>query len=237
MIAGGDAGDGAAADGVRRWPSALPDVAAFAAGLGIAWCLGWRVRDLVWSLWLSSLLVGYSIIVWKIFGPAVSDFLRPPATGATLGVRAAAAGVRMFGGLFVLAFFTVHFGMFHYVHSVILNHFFHAVDNAPRGFPKAALYLNVLREYWPFALVAAVAERDAFRLRPGAKPGDGFMEPYANVMRMHVLIFFFAFAHFARLENIAVYAVVYAFYFLPWSLLRHPAAAPPQTCPRQKPAS
>ena len=37
MIAGGDTGNGVAADGVRRWPSALPDAAAFAAGLGIAW--------------------------------------------------------------------------------------------------------------------------------------------------------------------------------------------------------
>jgi len=58
------------------------------------------------------------------------------------------------------------------------------------------------------------------------------------VMRMHVLIFFFALAHFARLENIAVYAVVYAFYFFPWPLLRRPAAAPPpEVRSRQKAAS
>jgi hypothetical protein len=46
------------------------------------------------------------------------------------------------------------------------------------------------------------------------------MAPYRNVIRMHLLIFFFAFAHFARLENFAVYAVVSAGYFFPWRLLR-----------------
>jgi hypothetical protein len=51
-------------------------------------------------------------------------------------------------------------------------------------------------------------------------------EPYRNVIRMHMLIFFFFFAHFARLENFAVYAVVYAVYFFPWRLVRRPAAQP-----------
>jgi hypothetical protein len=37
---------------------------------------------------------------------------------------------------------------------------------------------------------------------------------------MHMLIFFFFFAHFAKLENFAVYSVVYAVYFFPWRLVR-----------------
>jgi len=60
----------------------------------------------------------------------------------------------------------------------------------------------------------------------GKKPGDSFMEPYKNVVRMHGLIFFFAFAHFARLENFFVYAVVYAVYFFPWRLVRRSRPAP-----------
>jgi hypothetical protein len=47
-------------------------------------------------------------------------------------------------------------------------------------------------------------------------------------MRMHFLLFFFFFAHFAGLENFAVYAVVYAVYFFPWRLVRRtPAPAAP----------
>ena len=126
--------------------------------------------------------------------------------------------------------------MFHFVHSVFLNAFFPALEGPAHGFPSLALYLHVLSAYWPFVLVAAVAERAAFRrpapllVGPGAGAagarttkalslGDGMMEPYKNVVRMHGLIFFFAFAHFARLENFFVYAVVYAVYFFPWRLV------------------
>ena len=40
--------------------------------------------------------------------------------------------------------------------------------------------------------------------------------PYKNVIRMHLLIFFFGAAHYLKLDNFAVYAVVYAVYFFPW---------------------
>ena len=46
------------------------------------------------------------------------------------------------------------------------------------------------------------------------------MAPYKNVIRMHLLIFFFAAVHFAKIENFAVYAVVYAVYFFPWRVFR-----------------
>ena len=53
----------------RGWTDAWPDAVAFAGGLGLAWHFQWETRDLVWSLWLSSLVVGYAMIVWSIFGP------------------------------------------------------------------------------------------------------------------------------------------------------------------------
>ena len=46
---------------------------------------------------------------------------------------------------------------------------------------------------------------------------------YANVVRMHLLIFFFVGAAFLHLDNAFVYAVVFAIYFLPWRLLLRPA--------------
>jgi hypothetical protein len=215
------------------WVEAWPDTLAFALGLGLACWEGWHTTDLVWSLWLSSLCVGYAIIVVTIFRPVfqiVTMSTQGPAAGA-----AAVDVVVLAGGLVALAFFTVHFGLFHLVHSMILNSFF-PIGNT-RGFPGRAVYAEVFRRYWPFALVAAVAERAAFRAPPKAPPdtavmpeaiarrgaqaaNSGLMSPYKNVMRMHFLIFFFAFAHFAHLENFAVYAVVYFAYFFPWRLLR-----------------
>lgn len=226
------------------WAEAWPDALAFAAGLALAWFGHWETRDLVWSLWLSSLMVGYAMIVWGIFSPGL--FIATQAWANRAGLDAApkaplAAGgaLLLAGGLFMLAFFTVHFGMFHFVHSVFLNAFFPVVPGL-RG-PSAALYWQVLQAYWPFVLVAAVAERAAFRLKPKAdepadisvkaeevnrrlaKSKDGFtgmMAPYKNVVRLHLLIFFFVFASFAKLDNFVVYAVVYAVYFFPWRLIK-----------------
>jgi hypothetical protein len=222
------------------WVEAWPDALAFALGLGLAWWEGWHTTDLVWSLWLSSLCVGYAIIVGTIFRPvfrivtassqARTGSAKAPAVGAVI-IDALVVG----GGLFMLAFFTVHFGGFHYVHSVFLNSFF-PIKNT-RDFPGLAIYTEVFRRYWPFVIIAAVAERAVLRAPPPA-PADtdvtpeaiarrkaqlgssGVMVAYKGVIRMHLLIFFFAFAHFAHLENFAVYAVVYFVYFFPWRLLR-----------------
>ena len=213
------------------WLSAWPDALALAGGLALAWLLQWQVRDLVWSLWLSSLVVGYAMIVWKIFGPLLVLGRQIRAQDSGAGLAAAGLGLYLAGGLFMLAFFTFHFGMFHFVHSIFLNAFFPALDGKAHGGPSVALYAHVAASYWPFVVVAAVAERGAFSLPaapligPGAamgarKSGNALMEPYKNVVRMHLLIFFFAFAHFAKLENFVVYAVVYAVYFFPWRLAR-----------------
>jgi hypothetical protein len=232
---------------------------AFGAGLALAWWARWTATDLVWSLWLSSLVVGYATIVWTTVRPEleiVRGVLRDRALLAQLSQTNlwATAGVGLLlavGGLFVLAFFTVHFGMFHFVHSQFLGLFF-PIDvgaGGRRGMVGVATYLEVARRYWWFLPSAFLAERAAFLREPAPppeqdrsvtvaailarkaanakKPGGAMMAPYRNVVRMHLLIFFFAFAHFARVDNFAVYAVVYAVYFFPWRLVRGGAAAEP----------
>lgn len=236
------AGDNAPDQG--GWAAAWPDALAFTAGLALAWFNRWQTKDLVWSLWLSSLVVGYAMIVWSIFGPGVlivtgawSD--RAELAGEPRGPMLAGGAILLAGGLFMLAFFTVHFGMFHLVHSVFLNSFF-PVATGKMAAPSFALYRQVFADYWPFVVVAAVAERQAFRLPDTAAAPDlsvkaadvnrrlgrskdgftGMMAPYRNVVRLHLLIFLFAFAHFATLDNFLVYAVVSAVYFFPWRLLK-----------------
>ncbi len=224
----------------RGWASAWPDALAFVGGLALAWFNEWQTKDLVWSLWLSSLVVGYAMIVWNIFGPTLMRLRQLRENDAPVATKTALGGVYLIGGLFMMAFFTVHFGGFHFVHSVFLNAFFPMTDGETRGFPGPTVYFRVVREYWPFVIVAAVAERQAFRwpepaaqvpdtavsvvaieqrkARSGA--GDQMIGPYKNVIRLHLLIFFFAFASFAKLESFLVYAVVYAVYFFPWRLVK-----------------
>src|SRR5919199_795806 len=63
------------------------------------------------------------------------------------------------GGVFMLAFFTFHFGMFHYVHSQFLGSFF-PIDagTGRRGWVGMATYLEVARRYWWFLPPAFLAE-------------------------------------------------------------------------------
>ena len=223
----------------ESWARSWPDAVAFAIGLAVAWWGRWSAGDLIWSLWLSSLVVGYTTIVWMIVQPA-SEFAELAWRERAMfrGNPRALAGfvlILLIGVAFFLGFFTVHFGGFHYVHSQILNSFFPIDTGSARNLGTTTdTYIEIARRYWPFLPSAFIAHRGAFLRKPfsliGTKSlsitgadskqfGQLFTEPYRNVMRMHMLIFFFFFAHFAKLENFAVYAVIYAVYFFPWRLL------------------
>jgi len=236
----------------ETWGSAWPDALAFVVWLAVAWYLRWTATDLVWSLWLSSLVVGYALIVWTIFRPGVEialAFWRARAMAVQSPEQSnpkAMIGMgllMLLGALFILAFFTLHFGGFHYVHSQFLIGFF-PLDGGTgfsHGSANMSTYLEVMRRYWGFLPMAFVAERSNFMKKAlgekvdlsvtvaaiaarkaanAKKPGGALMAPYRNVVRMHLLIFFFAFAHFAGVENFGIYAVVYTVYFFPWRLVR-----------------
>ena len=205
----------------------------------MAWFSQWSTTDLVWSLWLSSLVVGYAMIVWNL-SSTLRGFGRNVVTDPQRGMGwVGGAAILGIGFLFGLAFFTVHFGGFHFVHSAFLASFFPLSPGGSetQGFPDAGHYMEVVRQYWIFLPIAFLAERQAFargsverndisvtsqavRRRKPIRDGSGMMAPYKNVIRMHLLIFFFAAVHFAKIDNFAVYAVVYAVYFFPWRLLR-----------------
>jgi hypothetical protein len=222
------------------WTSALPDALAFAIGLGVARWAGWTAGDLIWSLWLSSFVVGYTTILWIIGFPSIAFARLAWKTrndaGCSNRQMMLAWALIAFGASFMLAFFTLHFGGFHYVHSQILLQFF-PIDQSgiPNfGWGDKAVYLEVLRRYWMFLPSAFLSHRAIFMRTPwtldpdrllssfasAGKSGGVFAEPYRNVLRMHGLIFFFFIAHFAGLENFAVYTVIYAVYFFPWRLVR-----------------
>lgn len=237
------------------WLSAVPDAVAFAVGIAIAWYAGWSAGDLIWSLWLSSFLVGYAMIVWTIGQPAVTLAVVAWRTRNDFGSTPRAVTIVLtliaVGASFMLGFFTLHFGGFHYVHSQILLAFFpiEAPGMADPGWADKSLYLEVFRRYWIFLPSAFLSHRAVFLRAPltidrnlslKSVPGgtkkknrDFFVEPYRNVLRMHGLLFFFFLAHFTGLDNFAVYAVVYAVYFFPWRLVRKESESrtlvPPKT--------
>ncbi|MDB4879700.1 MAG: hypothetical protein JWL60_1146 [Gemmatimonadetes bacterium] len=230
------------------WSSPWLDVVAFAAGLAVAWMLQWRATDLVWSLWLSSLVVGCLTILWQASAfprQLVGRLQRDPSGLAaavdrrgrcTVLLVATIAAAVMLG---VAAFMTLHFVGFHYVHASFLGMLFPLDGLAPvsglRHFPTTVG--EVFQRYWPFLPSAFIAQRVAFAGRSDASRDDGsvtasaiarrkarnllgdFASPYRNVVRMHLLIFVFIAAHAAGITNFAVYALVYAAYYFPWRSL------------------
>ncbi len=114
-----------------------------------------------------------------------------------------------------LAFFTLHFGMFHFGQAAFLIDFFPLGERGQTG--DFEHLMQALLRYWWFVPAAALAERGAFILPPmppappptsvrgtdiearKARQSYGAAQmwrPYINVVRMHLLIFFFAFAQF-----------------------------------------
>jgi L-asparagine transporter-like permease len=115
-----------------------------------------------------------------------------------------------------LAFFTFHFGMFHFVHAVFLNGFFPLIEEGS-AFPSLpALVARSAAAFWPL-IVASFLSRlsDIFPGSPAPSGKDSFAAPYANVIRMHLLIFVFAGLHMADLSRFAILPVLAA-YFFPW---------------------
>jgi hypothetical protein len=70
--------------------------------------------------------------------------------------------------------------------------------------------------FWPL-IVASFLSRlsDIFPGSPAPSGKDSFAAPYANVIRMHLLIFVFAGLHVADLSRLAILPVLAA-YFFPW---------------------
>lgn len=237
----------------------LPDVLAFGLGLSLAYFSRWNTGDLVWSLWLGSLVLGYLTLLSALAGGAWfglfvitrEDFEKKSRFPVLFG------GVAF--GLFMLGFFSLHFCGFHAGHSMFLAHFFPVEGMPEEGF--LAAFMNPVRlwgyvfeiliqPYGLFLVPALLAERHhvfrplvaaAATIRRAkaagpttATPADAkdstdsssrqavdFMaRPYLNVVRMHLLIFFFAGTHALGLDGFFVYAVVYAVYFFPWQSMR-----------------
>lgn len=170
----------------------------------------WQAKDLIWGLWISSLTVGFTTILTILI------------SNISQGKGILEKVLYSINFLFGLVFFTIHFGMFHFVHSVFLNAFFPIVD--PENFDDfftlypGILILLVIR-YWPFIVASfAILISSTLSTSENSPAKHNMFAPYANVIRMHILIFVFAGLSILELSNYAIYPVL-IFYFVPWSEL------------------
>ncbi|MEQ8514629.1 MAG: DUF6498-containing protein [Chromatocurvus sp.] len=99
--------------GNRWFARILPDLLAFALGLSVAYYLEWDTTDLVWSLWLCSLVLGYLTLLSAIGSRAYLSLHMTRHEGFPGTQRASTGLIGMAAGLFFLGFLSLHFCGFH----------------------------------------------------------------------------------------------------------------------------
>lgn len=169
----------------------------------------WEVRDVIWALWVCSLVFGYSWIVMSIIAGLISAKPEERVAGAI-------------AGLFMLGFFSFHFGIFHLVHGMFLNQFFPLSGSV--GLSKGPIVIfelawQALEKGWPLILGTFISRWKSLPIHAGgASIGANFVKPYINVIRMHLLIFIFAGLEAVGMSHLAIFPVL-AFYYFPWELV------------------
>lgn len=146
----------------------VPDIFAFILGISIAWFLEWETADLVWSLWLSSLVVGYLTIISTIASGAIIGWSLSKDQHLPAQKRRAAQLGDSVQALIHLIFFSLHFCGFHAAHAGFLSDIFPLEGVSPEvffdnflnpvGLWQAAI-VNVLPLYGVFVISVIIAER------------------------------------------------------------------------------
>jgi hypothetical protein len=123
-------------------------------------------------------------------------------------------------GIFMIAFFTIHFGGFHFVHSIFLNGFFPLLDDQPFGktpTQTAVMFSDFIRisfrTYWPFIIASAASSFSVMISALKWERHDFMLEPYKNVIKMHLMIFIIALAGAAGLHHYVLYAALFLYFF------------------------
>lgn len=206
----------------RTWgvAPAVRDIGAFLGSLALAYFSGWSTKDLIWSLWLSSLVSGFLYFLIGHVSPVLEQ-------GQTIVERV----LKVIGGLIGLAFFSFHFGFFHYIHGSIVDLYMPLAEQPNRvylgnltwrGATPFSFFGTIalaLQSYWSFVVLNLAYDYKLFF--SGIKKIDQFIA-YKNVIKLHFLLFALGGLFAIGLESFFAYAFVFAVYFMPksvWSML------------------
>lgn len=197
----------------------------FGLGLGIAWISEWRLHDVIWGFWITSLAVGYLMIIGILIHQARHKI-------RDLGM---ASGQAAMGALLMLGFFTFHFGFFHWGHAQFLVMF---LDWPESSHFEIRMVPEILARYWPIVLAGLLFRLSNLRdytnrsfadlsakQGGGKAAGDAMTLPYAGVIRLHLAIFGLFAANAVGLPDLLMFALAYAWFFLPFDLSAGKAAA------------
>jgi len=213
----------------QRGPDTVLDIGVLLGTLALAYFSGWRAKDLVWSLWLSSLAVGFLSVL-------ISGGRRVIRPDATMVERA----FSVIGALGAIMVFSVHFGLFHYVYASILDLLMPLMDHPGRVYIGKLTWKGgtsfsfwetlgiAIVQYWPVVLLNVMRDRQSV-LSSSVMTGKE-MGPYLVILKLHFLVMGLGACYGLGLDSFPVYAAVYAILFSPaklWKMIfgRKPASS------------
>jgi hypothetical protein len=207
--------------GSERGSDTALEIAVFVGTLALAYFSGWRAKDLIWSLWLSSLAIGFLSVL-------VSGGRRIIRPDATMVERA----FSVIGALGAIMVFSVHFGMFHYVYASILDLLMPLMDHPGRVYIGKLTWKGgtsfsfwetlgiAIVQYWPVVLLNVMRDRQSV-LSSSVMTGKE-TAPYLVILKLHFLVMGLGACYGLGLDSFPVYAAVYTLLFSPaklWKLV------------------
>jgi len=182
----------------------------------------WTAGNMIWSLWITSLTTGYCYllagIVSNAFGNGIlsDDGLINRLFQGSIhsGIK---FGLLIIGILLQLVFFTVHFGLFHFVYSIFLSEFFPIMDRSFEKFSDFLFFITTsLKAYWPVILFTLFASIRKFQRILSQNEINFTKKAYINVIKIHLSIFLFA-GLSATGINEWMFLLIFVIYFFPFS--------------------
>lgn len=214
----------------------------FSFSLAAAYFIGWNNTDLIWSLWITSLVVGYvtifrttvaplSFLVKLIRSPEDKKEFRELPTTTKLKM---AIFVLFFIpiSLFFIVFLSFHFCIFHiliaYWLQMIMPH--PEITDILTGANGGGFYISVqiiktlLSSYWIIVLQKLI-----FDYRTNWKSGsnkvspvqqnlfsfEGLTRPYVQVMRILALMLLLFWLHDTGINQFLIYVLIFSLFFFP----------------------
>jgi len=179
----------------------------------------WTAGNMVWSLWISSLTIGYGYLITGLVSEGLTKKINlENGMGNRLfqgdGNFGMKATLLIIGFLFQFAFFTVHFCLFHFIYSIFLNEFFPLLGRSFERFADFWYFISTsFLNYWPVVLFTLFASLRKFQRISTQNEFDYQKKAYANVIKIHLSIFLFAGFSFTLVEEWVLPIILFIYFF------------------------